>query len=313
MALDDAIKAQDYNRAWEIASRQNRDTASPALQQRLDTLDQDITRFERTRIAHAQQLANQGRWKDALDSLDEARQRWAHGQAIAHARSELDQRQLRDLLRHRTRLLVSEADWLISERSAIHQLDRFADPSADALRARLDTLARTIATELAILGEWHATHDQLRLAHDALSSAARLQPDQPASPALRALERHLASADREARAQRISTLQDQAHRLMRQYQESNDIEDLLAAREHIQRHRQRGELDREAEQIERLTRQRFEAGLAEGDALYAQAEYQAAYRHWSSIAPLKPGDMELEQRLERTRRVLGSLEQLRRQ
>ncbi|WP_111658226.1 hypothetical protein [Isoalcanivorax indicus] len=312
-ALDDALAAQDYNTAWAIANRVDPEEASDALTQRLETLNQDIIRFERTRITQARQFANQGRWAEALTHLDDARRHWAHGYAIAEARSELDQRQMVDLLRERTQLLVREAEWLQSTESAVEGLTRFADPSATSLQQRYRQQSASLAEELTTLGEWHASQEHWSLARDALRSAARLEPARADHPQRARAEQEVANANRAAQARRTSTLQREARNRLERYQRSGTIEDLLAARDYIEQHRHRGNLQREATEVETLVGQRFREDLATGDALYASGDYQAAYRQWSRIAPLRPGDQELDKKLERTRRVLGSLEQLRNQ
>ncbi|MBA3981773.1 MAG: hypothetical protein C0462_14365 [Alcanivorax sp.] len=311
--LDEALAAQDYNTAWRIANRIDPEDTSPPVQQRRETLNQDIIRFERTRITRARQLANQGQWREALDHLDDARRYWAHGYAIAEARSELDQRQMVALLRERTRLLVSEADWLLGAQASVDDLQRFADPSAASLYQRHQQRAASLAEELTTLGEWHTSQEHWTLARDALRTAARLEPTRADNPQLARAELAVSQANRAAQARRTSTLQREARTRLDRYQRSGTIEDLLSARDYIEQHRHRGDLQREAAEVETLTRRRFQEDLATGDALYASGDYQAAYRYWSRIAPLKPDDQELDKKLERTRRVLGSLEQLRRQ
>ncbi|MBZ2190485.1 hypothetical protein K8B33_15350 [Alcanivorax sp. JB21] len=311
VALDQSIEAQDYNSAWRTAARIDREQASPELRQRLDTLDQDIIRFERTRITRARQLANAGQWREALDSLDQARKHWAHGYAIPDARADIDQRQLRELLATRSRLLISEAEWLRQQQDAASDLERFADPSAASLHQRLARRRAELAEELSMLGEWHFTAGDAALARDSLRAAHRLMPDAPAHPQLAQAEQALASSTREAQQRRSATLQREARARLTRYERSGAMEDLLAARDYIHQHRQRGNLQQEASQVDALCKERFELDLARGDALYASGDYQGAYRHWSAIAPLMPGDRELEKKLERTRRVLTSLEQLR--
>ncbi|MCH8544793.1 MAG: hypothetical protein LAT61_14615 [Alcanivorax sp.] len=311
LALDQRIEAQDYNAAWRIAARIDREEASPELRQRLDTLDQDIIRFERIRITRARQLANEGQWAQALSSLDQARQHWAHGYAIPDARADIDQRQLRELLAARSRLLISEADWLLQQQGATNDLERFADPSAASLHQRLTRRRAELADELTMLGEWHTSAGNPALARDTLRAAGRLAPDAPAHPQLAQAEQALASSSREAQQRRNATLQREARARLTRYERSGAMEDLLAARDYIHQHRQRGNLQQESSLVDNLCQERFERDLARGDALYASGDYQGAYRHWSAIAPLMPGDRELEKKLERTRRVLSSLEQLR--
>ena len=309
--LDKSIEARDYNTAWHIAAQIDRDQASPELRQRLDTLDQDIIRFERTRITRARQLANAGQWREALDSLDQARTHWAHGYAIPDARADIDQRQLRELLATRSRLLISEAEWLEQQQNAASDLARFADPSAALLDQRLSQRRAELVDELIMLGEWHLTAGDAALARNTLRAAHRLTPDAPAHPQLQEAEQVLASSTREAQQRRSATLQREARARLTRYERSGAIEDLLAARDYIHQHRQRGNLQQEATRVDALCRERFDRDLARGDALYASGDYQGAYRHWSAAAPLMPGDKELEKKLERTRRVLTSLEQLR--
>lgn len=307
--LDAALAAGDYGAAWQVMQRQG-DDAPEALQARMRAAREAIVRFERDSIRQARRLAGDGDWQQALGTLDQAIQQWPYGEPLPRARSELDQQQLASLVALRTELFADEAQWLHSQRAALDKLARYADPSARALSARLTRREAEVRDELVALGEWHAGQQNWRLARQALRAAASLDDQYTTHPALAQAESRLSNAHQRARENRSETLREEARTRLARYRNSQAVPDLVSARHYIREHRQRGHLEAEHETVERLCRERFVRDNAEGDARYARGDYAGAYQLWQDVAPLMPDDAELAKKLDRTRRVMDSLEQL---
>ena len=307
--LDTALAAGDYGAAWRVMQQQG-DDAPEALQARIDDARDTIVRFERDSIRTAQRHAGNGDWQQALGTLDQALRQWPYGEPLRRARSELDQQQIASLVGLRTELFADEAQWLRSQRTALEKLARYADPSARMLSARLTQREAEVLEELVTLGEWHAGQGNWRLTRQALRGAALLDDQHAAHPALTKAESHLSSANQRARENRSETLREEARDRLARYRTSQSVPDLVSARHYIREHRQRGHLEAEHETVERLCRERVSRDNAEGDARYARGDYAGAYQLWREVAPLAPEDADLAKKLDRTRRVLDSLEQL---
>lgn len=307
--LEAALSAGDYGSAWRVMQQQDEE-APEALQARMRDAREAIVQFERDSIRDAQRQAGHGHWQQALGTLDQAIRQWPYGEPLRRARSELDQQQIAALVALRTELFADEAQWLHSQRSALDKLARYADPSARALSARLTQRQAEVLEELVALGEWHAGQQNWRLTRKALRAAASLDDQYAAHPSLAQAESRLSSANQRAREHRSETLREQARERLARYRSSQSIADLVSARHYIREHRQRGHLEAEHETVERLCRERFARDNAEGDARYARGDYPGAYQVWREVAPLAPGDADLANKLDRTRRVMDSLEQL---
>ncbi|KAF0807211.1 hypothetical protein A167_03013 [Alcanivorax sp. S71-1-4] len=307
--LDAALAAEDYGTAWRVMQRQG-DDAPEALQTRMRSAREAIIQFERDSIRRAQRQAGDGDWQQALGTLDQAIRQWPYGEPLRRARSELDQQQLTSLVALRTELFADEAQWLHSQRVALDKLAHYADPSARALSARLTEREADVRDELVALGEWHAGQQNWRLTRKALRAAASLDEQYASHPALAQAESRLSSASQRAREHRSETLREEARTRLARYRTSQAVPDLVSARHYIREHRQRGHLEAEHETVERLCRERFVRDNAEGDARYARGDYVGAYQLWQAVAPLMPEDTELAKKLDRTRRVMESLEQL---
>ena len=119
------------------------------------------------------------------------------------------------------------------------------------------------------------------------------------------------AAQRREQAASARTRQ-RADALIEAYRKSDTIKDLVAARNYLQQNNRDGALDEVASGLESLCRQRFNEGIRKGDNFYASGNYPQAEKVWLEVSPLYPGDNELSGKLERVRRVLGNLQNLKR-
>ena len=103
-----------------------------------------------------------------------------------------------------------------------------------------------------------------------------------------------------------------ADALIEAYRKSGTIDDLVAARDYLQKNNQDGTLDEVASSLEGLCRERFNQGIRKGDSFYAAGNYPQAEKIWLEVSPLYPGDSELSGKIDRVRRVLGNLQNLKR-
>ena len=166
---------------------------------------------------------------------------------------------------------------------------------------------------------WEYTGDGAAMAYEAggerrfydlLRSAHQLAPQTKPSPVLAQAQQVLNNEEQRARAKRNLALQTEAEQRMSRYQRNGQLQSLLAARAFLNRHPGNPALASHRKRLEQWCRRRFAEEMNTGEALYARGQYREAYRIWKQVAPLYPDDEELNKKLERSRRVLANLRNL---
>jgi hypothetical protein len=309
--LSSARAEGDHARALDIIDRTPiSHPQADAVRAQRQLVMQDIERLQLQRVTEAERLSRSGRWQEAYAVLDDASRQWRRSDLLATAYRELDQRQQLRYHQLQADLLLAEARALQGTHATAQQLatltDRRAQTTARELELRRDTLSR----ELRHLGHVFADQKDWLRTRDLLATAAQLTDGGERDPILIEAERQLASAAHRQERARAQRTRQQGDELIERYRRSESVADLVAARDFLARHNQGGTLDETATRLEGLSRERFRAGLAKGDTLYAGGDYAAAERAWSEVAPLYPDDPELAAKRERVKRVLENLRSL---
>lgn len=309
--LTAARKAGDHARALEIVERTSpQHPQYDALVKQRNAVLQEVEKHQRARIKEAGNLASSGRWQEAFALMDELGRQWRGNGLIAQARHDLEERQQLRFHQIAAEVLVSEAKWLISQQANKKQLSTLTERGAITLAEHLEKRRADITTQMNRLGHYFAERKDWPRTRDLLGSARILGGVEQRDPRQAEAERQLAgAAHRQERlaAQRTS---QRADTLIEQYRKTESIKDLIAARDYLQNNNQDGSLDEEATRLESLSRERFRAGLKDGDGLYAAGDYAAAKKTWKEVAPLYPNDAELAGKLERVGKVLENLKTL---
>lgn len=309
--INRARELQDFNKAWyyteNIRSTHPQYDDVVALR---EPLLRDISNFESAQIKRAQQLASAGRWHEAFDVLDAAKANWRNSEALDTAYQALERREALLFNRLRTELLVDEARWLHARLGTLEQLEtlhrRDASEISDALQRRRAELVSTL-TEL---GNAFAAEEDWVRTRDLLGAAQQLSGSDQVPAALVTARKQLSLEANRNRRAREEKVQNRAMTLLEAYEESRSLSDLLAARDFISGNNHSGQLDQYASRLEAICQQRYQLGLQEGDALYAQGRYEDAFQAWENVARIYPGDAELEKKMERARKVLSNLKAL---
>ena len=309
--INRAREAQDFNKAWyyseNIRSTHPQYDDVVALR---TSLQRDISSFESAQIQRAQQLAGAGRWHEAFDVLDAAKAQWRNSDNLDAAYKALEKREALLFNRLRTELLVDEARWLHARLGTLEQLEtlhrRDASEISDALKHRRAELVSTLTD----LGNAFAAEEDWVRTRDLLGAAQQLSGTDEAPAALVTARKQLSLEANRSRRAREEKVQNKAVTLLEAYEESRSLSDLLAARDFISNNNQSGQLDQYASRLEAICQQRYQLGMQEGDALYAQGRYDDAFQAWENVARIYPGDAELEKKMDRARKVLSNLKAL---
>ena len=303
----------DLKRALDLTGRAADTHPQHGDMQRARTqILRDIETRQKQRIQEADALASSGRWQEAFALLETLQREWRQSELIASARHELENRQNNRLKQLQADLLVAEGNWLRSQHSQIGQLTTLADGGAQRLATQLAQRRSEVVASLNALGQHFGTLQDWSRTRDLLDLARQLSDSGQRDPLLAEAEQRLASAAHRQERAASQRARQQGESLLERYRTSRTIEDLVAARDYLQRHNRDGRLDDIASRLESLSRERFRQGLRQGDNRYASGDYAGARQAWREIAPLYPEDNDLGSRLDRVDRVLQNLQRLER-
>ncbi|MDX1803041.1 MAG: hypothetical protein R3292_03095 [Alcanivorax sp.] len=309
--VSNALSEQDYAKAIEIINSTNeKDPQYPLLQQQYPGVLQANEQYRKQIQHQALALGRQHHWQQAFTLIDDAEPRIADPASLEELRGTLqsrEQREFHQLLAER-RLAQAQA-WLAHPKLS-EQLSGFQAPNARKEAKQLEDEKQQLVQDLIALGNEQAEQQHWHQARDLLAAAHQLTPEQPAEPMLTKARRILNNAEQKADARRNQDLQQHAEALMSQYQESGQLEDLLAIRSFLAKHRGNSALAKQRQRTEQWSRRRFAEEMNTGEALYARGQYREAYRVWKQVKPLYPDNVELNKKLERSRRVLNNLRSL---
>lgn len=309
--LNSARNNHDYIKALQVIDKAPSEHPQyEYIQRQRESLLKDIARFQQQQIKEADNLSRSGRWQESLDQIRDLKKQWRDSDAVTEAEQALITRQQLRLQQLRADLLVAESGWLAAQHQRSSQLAALADRQADRLAQNIQRRQSSVAEEMAQLArffseqqDWHRTRALLDGERKLLGSTER-------NPLQLEAEKKLAGAAHRRGQAANQRARQQADVLIEIYRQSAAIDDLVKARNYLQKNNQNGMLDEVASNLESLCREQFNKGLRHGDSLYAAGQYRQAEKAWLEVTPLYSGDNELAGKVERVRRVLDSLQNL---
>ncbi|MHA7916693.1 hypothetical protein [Alloalcanivorax xenomutans] len=309
-SLQQALHEHRYREALTMLdTRLLQDPDQPELSQQREDIIKASREYREQTLAEAQRLAGQEQWRDAQGLLESTGGHLIHPGPLVALRESLHQQEAQRLRQRLSEWWQAQARALLDSATLDSTLTGYTLPEAgqtlelrQALKADLSERLTEVGNTYAEQGDWSRAQRALHLAH-------QLQPDQPAPEALGQAQQVLARARQRAEQQQTQRQRERSESLMAAYRESGSLKDLLAIREYL-RSAPNNHLTALRDEVETLCRERYTKDMATGDALYARGEYQAAYAIWQELKPLAPDNVELNKKLERTRRVLNNLRAL---
>lgn len=281
----------------------------PALKKQRPVVIKASQDYRHHALTRAGALADKGQWRQAFTVLQDARDRVVDPKPVDALLKQLHERERDDL-----RKLL--ADWYLAQAQALLQTDKLdtalkghpGDQARETLKDRQQLRGR-LTGELTRLGDDFADQGHWQSAYQTLQTAQRLNPRGNRSATLERARETLNRAQSRAQSARLQSHREQARALIKQYQKSGRLDDLLAARTYLLQYPD-DDLSEQRQQVDQWCQQRFKVEVAHGDALYARGRYQAAYQQWQRAEPLDPDNKDLKKKLARARRVLENLRNL---
>lgn len=292
------------------------------LMRRRKEIARQAEAYEKKALARGERLMEENQWEAALDVYDKALRRLPDSLPLQQAMQRFRDHQDRQIDDLKLELLLARGRWLeetLELQEAITRIDPEswrAEWAYDAKRQE----AADLGEQLGKLGRVALEEDHLEVALRTLPLAARLAPTEENLEARARLQRVEAEQSRRAREARARTQKRQAARQLQvalvRYREAFEAGELVEAR------RQMAEMERLAPKDPRVMEQRqalqaaveqaVRQGMEQGNSLYGRSLFQEAIAAWNRVLQLDPGNEQARANLERARKVLERLEELRR-
>jgi tetratricopeptide (TPR) repeat protein len=273
-------------------------------------------------LKRAEDLANGGRWSEAIAVLELASFRFPFSSdvSIGLAGMQDEWAQKKRLLQDQ--LMVAEAE---SERGRVGYLDALclAQPQDIALAAQRDELTVSLNAKIDSLiacSEVHLISDTelawrcYRVALELPASVDTERRLEKVSSQLRALEAQAKEQRRNAAAKKR---QSRFRAQLAKAEEAIDARDYQNAFERLEK---AAELEPDHPEVAAMRAElwsivtpQVDALVKLGDQLYLEEQLNAAVATWEAALGLKPGDEEIVARIDRAKNVLVKLDELRRE
>ncbi len=280
-------------------------------------------RFEQQMIAEARARQDEGDWKGALDTMDEALGRYPESTPLQQARADLKVEQDRRLADLDVDLTLARSGWLLQQRGVLEKRRALAGTSwsDDWKITDIDSELSRLQPVLIAQGQQAFKAGNHTLAERCFELAQRIAPDAAASAGLDSIRR---TREKQQTATRQRQHTEQVRQVRRQYlnylataRKALEDNDLIAARDALAAARAVDSSDpnflKLNDEFERRHDAQVEQWLSEGSSLYRRGEFRQARDLWQKVVTLDPRNTLAQARLDRANRVIEKLERLRHQ
>ena len=273
-------------------------------------------------LQRAEELANGGRWSEAIAVLELASFRFPFSSDVSNGLTDMQDEWAQKKRLLQDQLMVAEAE---SERGRVGYLDALclAQPQDIALAAQRDELTVSLNAKIDSLiacSEVHLISDTelawrcYRVALELPASVDTERRLEKVSSQLRALEDQAKEQRRNAAAKKR---QSRFRAQLAKAQEAIDARDYQNAFERLDKAAElepdNPELAARRAELWSIVTPQVDALVKLGDQLYLEEQLNAAVATWEAALGLKPGDEEIVARIERAKNVLVKLDELRRE
>ncbi|MBB3060176.1 hypothetical protein [Microbulbifer rhizosphaerae] len=305
---------QVRRQSTELDRLQKLDIATSVQQQQIKQLHSSLRQFERDVIRAASRLEQQDDWRGADGIFRHASHALPDSRILSSARQKLaERRQLREEL-VRTELAIHRGERLLKDAEAYQRLRQVKGPGP-LTWLELNSYhrkCRKSAKELQLYAQRALERRDYALARRGLQIAQRLYGDDDKQDDI---ERDLALADRQLRqAKRQPAKASFDNGAVVALQQALDAGDLLSARQHLNRLRQRSprhpQLLPLQSQFRTQLNVRIKTAIKRGNDLYSQGDIDRALDVWREAKTLDPDNVELLASIARAEKVLQNLRAL---
>lgn len=312
----------------ELEQLHKLNATTPAVQQRIRRLSDNLQQFESSAIRSAERLEHRGDWLGAEHLLEGAVRILPNSQRLNIAQQQLSERRQVHAERVRMELAIHQGEQLLKDAEAYQRLQQLQGPGVLSwlelknFNRKRRASAQSL-TEYAQLAIQRRNRKDYVLAHRALTVAQGLYGDdlrKPENGELRdAIARDLALTNRKlrpaAKPQPAKTVPQKPEMMpVTDLQQALRSGDLFSARKLLNQIQQQApqhpQLKPLQSQFETQVKTRIDYAIRRGNALYSQGEINQALSVWREARILAPDNVELQANIARAEKLLENLKVL---
>ncbi len=319
--VDRWVAEEEYGKALRALERVSPDhPLYPRLQAQRKEVLRLVDKYERVLIDKGRMLIRNQEWQRAHELYQDGMEKLPDSERIARARADFLARRAERVEELRTEALVNKGDWLSRQLPLQREILRTMPDDRQAKKdlKRANRELEPTSAGLYVCGQRALDSGNNKLAVRCLALAAQLTPTTSVKDALaRAEKEHKKTKARTRRAKRKRQRQSEAdmvRRLLDEYEEAYEADDLIQARGILSELKladpksvrvEQLEMELESAIGERVTR-----GMEESRRLYSQGKIQQALDNWRELSKLDPENEDIKTHIARAERVLAKLREL---
>ena len=315
------VAEEEYGKALKVIDQvKPNDPHYASLQAQRKEVLRLADKYEQGVIREGRRLTREEKWQEAFELYEEGAAKLPDSKRIAGARVDFLERRRRHVALLRTEALINKGTWLARE-LPLQQEILATLPDDEEARRSLKRAQRTIddtSAALYLCGQRALDSRDNALAVRCLALAEQLTPTTSVKDALARAEKEQrkkkAKTRRARRKKQQQSEADMARKLLDEYEEAYEANDLIKARTVLTELKAVEPNDNKVERLETelegAVGETVKRGMEESRQLYSQGKIQQALDNWEALSQLDPENEEIKAHIARAERVLAKLREL---
>ncbi len=288
-----------------------------SLQQRQKLLLSEAHEYEQKIQQTIIRLIDENRWAEALDLLDEARQKYPEGKIIEKAQQLLLDRQANKLQKLDQKLMLERSQWMINARP-LFQTKTIISPRDKAFKKHLDELnkeSESLAAQLTQLAQQETRRKHYQHARQHIQQAIALAATKQRQKILDDLKQRASKSVKRRKKAKTANLKKQQNNILQDIEKSFQNGDLIKTRMLISSldssERNNPELIQLEQELDSSINYRMQYHFSEASKFYTDGQFHQAIAHWEQVLLYDPGNKIAQKNILRAEKVINKLETLR--
>lgn len=309
----------EYERALDTIARVDpKHPEYAALHARIPQLEKEAANYAQRVIARAEKLAAEEKWQAALDTYEHGLDKLPGNLALREARDRFLRERDERIEYLELRLLISRGQQLVRELPVRHEIVQTTpnDRSARQALARMERESQDVAEALLAQGRAALEAGDAYLAQRCLILASNLSQTDEIRDALAEARKSAPKQKppKEGTAARRPVPADRGSEALGDARSALEEHDLLTARDLLQEAAALQPDDPRVtalqKKLDATIRTEVDTGIERGRRLYSLGNIEGALAVWTPLTQLDPDNRQLNEHIERAKRVLANLREL---
>lgn len=322
------IAEKEYGEALSaLASVDPKHPDYPRLAEWRKKVEKQAAQYEADTLKQTDALIAKGDWAQALNQFDEAIDHLPRSTKLRDGLSALTAKQNALVMEQDRQLLLKRGQWLIEAQPHYANIARITPRDSDAQRQLANHEEEMLETgeKLAKWGLEAFEAERMKEASQLIDLAEQMGSSEPITAAVSKLDtwkrsteqarRERIRKDRAAAEARAASKRKKFNQLIGAYKTALNTGELLKAQSLLEQAEKtnpdKRSLQAEKVELSKQIRLRIEKRYSDGIEHYSRSEFAQAVEAWQEVVTLDPNHIQAQENLERAKKVLEKLQQLR--